>query len=173
MKRKELINGIERKRILIALFLITIMFFNNISVFAKTAENFSLEDQFGNKISVEFPSNRPVVLVFGDREGSAEVEGWVRPVYTKFTDKLYIFGIAELSAVPRVAKPVVRRIIKSKSKNPIMLDWSGAVSKSFGCEKGKANVFVVNKKGEVVAVKRGAATAAELTDLYREINALL
>ena len=171
MKQKKMTN--QTNRIITALVLMPLMLFSGLKLEAKTAENFTLEDQFGNEIAVKFPSNRPVVLVFGDREGSAQVEGWVRPIYTKFTDKLYIFGIAELSAVPWAAKPVVRRIIKSKSKNPIMLDWTGKVSKSYGCEKGKANVFVISKNGEVTAVKRGAASASELSDLYREINALL
>lgn len=173
MKQKFPVNEPKIKRTVIALFLVSLIFLNSRPLQAQTADNFTLEDQFGNKIAVKFPSNKPVVLVFGDREGSAQVEGWVRPIYGKFTDKLYIFGIAELSAVPWVAKPVVRRVIKSKSKNPIMLDWSGNVSKSYGCEKGKANVFVVSKEGKVIAVKRGAATAAALNDLYKEINRVL
>ena len=173
MKQPGIVNESKTKRIIITVALLPLMLFSTLKLEAKTADNFTLEDQFGNKISVEFPSNKPVVLVFGDREGSSQVEGWVRPIYTKFTDKLYIFGIAELSAVPWAAKPVVRRVIKSKSKNPIMLDWSGGVSKSYGCEKGKANVFVVSKDGKITAVKRGAATAAALSDLYKEINALL
>lgn len=161
------------KRFVAALFLMSLIFFGDIRTEARSGGDFTLEDQFGNEVAVKFPSNRPVVLVFGDREGSAQVEGWVRPVYGKYTDKLYIFGIAELSAVPWAAKPVVRRIIKSKSKNPIMLDWSGKVSKSYGCEKGKANVFVVSPAGKITAVKRGAATGAALKELYREIDALL
>lgn len=168
-----MIDRNRRKRFLTAFFLTMLMLASAVTVPANAADNFTLEDQFGNKIHIVFPASKPVILVFGDREGSAQVEGWVRPLYTKFTNKVFIFGIAELSAVPWAAKPVVRRIIKSKSKNPIMLDWSGSVSKSYGCEKGKANVFVVNADGKVVATKRGAASAGELNDLYREINALL
>lgn len=137
---------------------------------AQTASDFTLEDQFGNEIAVKFPSNRPVVLVFGDRDGSKQVEGWVRPIYTKFTDRVYIFGIAELSAVPWAVRPVVRRLIKSKSKNPVMLDWTGNVSKSYGYEKDKANVFIVAKNGKITAVKRGAATNSLLEEIYKEIQ---
>jgi len=137
---------------------------------AQTASNFTLEDQFGNEISVKFPSNKPVVLVFGDRDGSKQVEGWVRPIYTKFTDQVYIFGIAELSAVPWAVRPVVRRLIKSKSKNPVMLDWTGKVSKSYGYEEEKANVFIISKNGEIKAIKRGGATSSTLEDVYKEIK---
>ncbi len=137
------------------------------------AEHFTLEDQFGNKIGIKFPSNKVVVLVFGDRKGSEQVEGWVRPLYEKYTDQVYIFGIAELSVVPWAVRPVVRGIIKSKSKAPVMLDWTGKVAKSYGCEKGKANVFVVSKEGKVIEVKRGAANSGGLNNLYSVINSAL
>ncbi len=141
--------------------------------FEMKAADFTLTDQFGNETAIKFPSDKPVVLVFGDREGSKQVENWVRPVYAEFTDRIYIFGIAELSAVPRLARPAVRRIIRSKSKNPIMLDWTGSVARSYGCENGKANVFVVDRDGKVAAVRRGAADAGGLKDLYDRINGSL
>jgi peroxiredoxin len=137
------------------------------------AANFTLEDQFGKKISINFPSDKVAVLVFGDRKGSEQVEGWVRPLYGKYTDKIYIFGIAELSVVPWAVRPAVRMMIRRGSKTPVMLDWSGNVSKSYGYEKGKANVFVVGKDGSITAVKRGAASNAALNDLYQEISAIL
>lgn len=168
--------------IIIGLFL-SLIFLNVSNVFAKVnlsevekkdkAENFTLEDQFGKKISINFPSDKVAVLIFGDRKGSEQVEGWVRPLYGKYTDKIYIFGIAELSVVPWAVRPVVRSMIRRGSKTPVMLDWSGNVSKSYGYEKGKANVFVVRKDGTIVAIKRGAVSNAALNELYQEINAIL
>jgi hypothetical protein len=137
---------------------------------AERASNFSLEDQFGEKTDVRFPSDKPVVLVFGDREGSEQVEGWVRPLYNKFTDRVYIFGIAELSAVPWAVRPVVRRIIRSKSKTPVMLDWTGKIAKSYNCEKGKANVFAINRNGEIIAVRRGKANAAAINEIVASLE---
>lgn len=170
------------KLTVIGLFL-SLIFLNVSSVSAKVslsevskkdkAENFTLEDQFGKKISINFPSDKVAVLIFGDRKGSEQVEGWVRPLYGKYTDKIYIFGIAELSVVPWAVRPVVRTMIRNKSKTPVMLDWSGNVSKSYGYEKGKANVFVVKKDGTIVAVKRGAVSNAALNEVYEEINAIL
>ncbi len=122
---------------------------------------------------MKFPSDKVAVLVFGDREGAEQIEGWVRPLYGEFRNKIYIFGVAELSAVPWVARPVVRGIIRSKSKTPIMLDWSGEVAKAYGSQKGKANLFVVDRAGNIVAEKRGIANPTALADLYREINRVL
>jgi hypothetical protein len=141
--------------------------------FRKKAHSFELEDQFGKKLSVKFPTDKVTILIFGDREGSAQIERWVRPLYGRYTNSIYIFGVAELSAAPWIARPFVRGIIKSKSRTPIMLDWSGNVSKNYGYEKGKANLFVVDKAGNIIAEKRGAATASALSDLYRTINRVL
>lgn len=161
------------RRSAIFLFLPAMLFFGGESASAQKATEFTLADQFNNQTSVKFPAGKPVVLIFGDREGSEQIEGWVRPLYGKFTDQIYIFGIAELSAVPRVARPVVRRLIKSKSKNSVMLDWSGAVSEAYDYEKEKANVFVIDKNGNIVAEKNGAASESELNDLYSKINRIL
>lgn len=133
------------------------------------AQSFELEDQFSKKLPVKFPAKKITVLVFGDKEGSEQIEGWVSPLYKKYTDKIEIYGIAELSVVPWIAKGFVRNAIKSRSKTPIMLDWSGEVSKNYGYEKEKANLFVIDKEGYIIAEKRGAATSAELESLYKEI----
>lgn len=183
---KQTIKGSKLvvKLAIISLFLLPLVSLNIKVVSAKTiipsevsktdrAENFTLEDQFGNKIGVNFPSDKVAILIFGDRKGSEQVEGWVRPLYQKYTNQIYIFGIAELSVVPWAVRPVVRTMIRSKSKTPVMLDWSGKVAKSYGYEKGKANVFVVGKNGIIVAVKKGAVSNAALNGLYQEINAVL
>lgn len=137
------------------------------------APAFELEDQFNKKFAFKFPAKKVTVFVFGDRKGAEQIEGWVRPLYEKYTDKIEIHGIAELSTVPWIAKGFVRNAIKSKSKNPIMLDWSGKVSKDYGSESDKANVFVVSKTGEIIAEKRGAASSTELEDLYKTIGGSL
>lgn len=131
---------------------------------------FALKDQFENSYNIKFPRDKITVLIFGDREGSDQVEGWTRPIYNQFRDKIEVYGIAELSAVPNLARGVVRRIIKSKTKYSVLLDWSGTVSKSYGYEKGKANVFVIGKNGNLIAKRTGAANNAQLQSIYRVIN---
>ena len=137
------------------------------------ASDFELKDQFNQNYAVKFPPDKPTILIFGDREGAEQIESWVRPLIAKFPEKLKIYGIANLSAVPGIAKGVVRNAIKKRAPNPVLLDWSGDVSKSYGYEKEKANLFVVDKTGRLVAKYLGAATPAELENLYRAINGVL
>ena len=137
------------------------------------ASEFGLEDQFGKTFAVKFPAEKVTVLVFGDKQGAEQIEGWVSPLYGKYTDKINIYGIAELSVVPWIAKGFVRNSIKNRSKTSIMLDWSGKVSKNYGYEKEKANLFVIDKDGYIIAENRGAATKTELENLYKKIAAAL
>jgi predicted transcriptional regulator len=82
-------------------------------------------------------------------------------------------GIAELSAVPGIAKGVVRNIIKKKSKHAVMLDWSGDVAKSYNFKKDSANLFLIDKQGNIVSRQTGAADPAKLANFYKEIDTLL
>lgn len=134
------------------------------------APAFELEDQFNKKFSFKFPAKKLTVFIFGDRVGAEQIEDWARPLYTKYADKIEIYGIVELSSVPWIAKGIARNTIKSRSKNSVLLDWSGRVSKDYGSENEKANLFIVSPDGYIIAEKRGAATAAELEDLHKVIG---
>lgn len=140
---------------------------------ADKASEFELKDQYNKTYALKFPKDKATVLVFGDREGAKQIESWVRPLVEKYADKIDIQGAAELSAVPGLAQGIVRRIMKNQVKYSVMLDWSGAVSKSYGYQKGKANLFVIDKNGKIIAKATGAATKGELENIFRDINGTL
>ena len=122
------------------------------------AAEFELKDQYGQALAYRFPNQQVNVLIFGDREGSAQIEGWVRPLYDAYQERVKIRGVAVLSSVPNLLRPVVRRIFKAQVKYSVLLDWDGDVSRSYRYQARKANVFVITRRGEVVAQLTGAAT---------------
>jgi hypothetical protein len=132
--------------------------------------NFSLQDQNDRKVEVNFPSDRPVVFVFGDRDGAKQIDGWATPIYKKFDGKIYMFGVASLGGVPSYARGLVRRLIKRQTQFPVLLDWGGKVAKTYGYEKDKAMVLVVAKNGTILSTKYGAASNAELDQIYKQIE---
>lgn len=144
----------------------------NVSAKAAAYKNsgFTLKDQNDNAYAVKFPRDKVTVLIFGDREGAEQIEGWVRPIYNQYGNRTDVFGIAELSAVPSLARGIVRRIIKRKTKYSVLLDWSGSVSKAYGYETGKATVVVIDKNGGVIAKSSGAANHGKLQGIYGQIN---
>ena len=148
-------------------------------VFGKNSNNpkaaaFTLKDQFGNELSFKFPREKITIFAFADKNGSEQLETWIRPLAEKYSakyaDKLDIQGIAELSSVPGIAKGVVRNIIKKKSERPVMLDWNGEVSKSYSYQKDQANIVLVDRQGNIIARETGAADDDGLAKLYQAID---
>lgn len=136
----------------------------------RNAHEFQLQDQYNKSYSVSFPREKHIVLVFGDRKGSSQIEGWVRPLYDRYKSNIDIFGVAELSAVPGIAKPVVRQIFKSQVKYSVMLDWSGKVSRAYGYQPGKATIVLIQNNGSISMKKIGAATTGGLNSIYTRID---
>ncbi|HVF27107.1 MAG TPA: hypothetical protein VM943_02630 [Pyrinomonadaceae bacterium] len=140
---------------------------------SNSATNFELKDQYNNAHTYRFPKDKVSVLAFGDRKGSAQIEGWIRPLVERYQGRIDINGVAELSAVPALSRGIVRRIFKRQVKYPVMLDWSGQVSKGYGYRGGRAGIFVINQQGHIVTTRTGAASTTELNTLYEEINRLV
>jgi peroxiredoxin len=137
------------------------------------AMDFELRDQFGKTLAYRFPKERVSVLVFGDRKGSEQVEGWVRPVYERYTDRIDLHGVAVLTSVPSLFHGYARRQFRKKVKYPVLLDFKGDVTKGYGYEGDKANVLVIARDGAVAHRAAGAATPDGLNRLYAEVDRLL
>lgn len=137
------------------------------------ALGFSLQDQKGRTLNYQFPRNRITVLAFADREGSSQMEGWIRPLYTEFTDQIDIHGIADLSAVPRFARGIAQGIVSSLVKYPVMLDWEGHVSRSYQAEPGKTTLVLITPEGRIDERLSGIASPDKLERLFKRIRELL
>lgn len=144
-----------------------------ISPLSNRAANFELKDQYDKSYAYRFPKDKVSVLAFGDRASSKQVEGWTLPLAERYQGRVDINGVAALSGVPSLSRGIVRRIIKSQIKYPVMLDWGGEVSKKYGYRGGRAGIFVISQQGHIVATKTGAASAADLQALYEQIDRLV
>lgn len=121
------------------------------------APEFTLEDQFRKSHTIEYPADKASIFVLADREGSKQVEAWIRAVYDKFQDRVNIRGIALLKGVPSALRPTIRYLFKKQVDYPVMLDWEGTVTESFAFKPGLACVFVVNIDGSIVLAEYGPA----------------
>lgn len=166
---------IYRSKIILASFIALLFLSANLNItFADNkAKEFSLKDQFGKVHDYKFPREKISILAFADKDGSEQLEAWIRPLYEKYGDKIDIHGVAELSAVPSIARGIVRVMIKKKSKHSVMLDWKGEVSKNYSYEKDKANIVLIDAKGNIVAREVGATDAKKLDEFYKKVDKLL
>lgn len=137
------------------------------------AAEFVLKDQFGKELTYKFPKDKVSLLAFADKDGSDQLDAWIRPLYDKYTDKIDILGVAELTAVPGIAKGIVRGMIKKKSPKSVGLDWDGKVSKSYDYQKKQANIILIDKDGNIILKEIGAVDNTKLEKFYKEIDELL
>lgn len=134
---------------------------------------FELQDQYGARHRVAFPRQRISVLVFADREGSEQLESWVRPLYERYRGAIDIHGVAKLAGVPPPLRPVLRAIFRRAVEYPVMMDWTGRVSEEYAYEACRVNLVVVSPAGRVEYRFNGAATPAELDQCFARIDGLL
>lgn len=137
------------------------------------AMNFELRDQFGKSLAYRFPKERVSVLTFGDRKGSSQIEGWVRPVYERYGDRVDLHGVAVLTSIPSPFQGFARRQFRSKVEYPVLLDFKGDVSKGYRYEKDRANVYVIDRDGRIALRLTGAATGDGLGRVFAEVDRLL
>ena len=137
------------------------------------ASDFELRDQYDREACYRFPRDRITVFTFGDRKGAGQIEGWVRPLWEKYGDRIDQQGIAVLSGVPRLARGMVRILFKTQIKYPVLLDWKGEVSRAYGFSGGTANLVIVDQDGSVVFKTIGPADEGRLDEVFRQIDRLM
>lgn len=137
------------------------------------ASDFALRDQYNQLASYRFPPERVTVLIFGDRKGSEQIEGWVRPLWDRYQARIDQRGVAVLSSVPSMVRGLVRTIFRRQVKHSVLLDWKGDVSQAYGYQNGRANLFLIDRQGRIVLRLHGAAEADSLSQLFTRIDRLL
>jgi hypothetical protein len=137
-------------------------------------QDFQLTDQFDRAHIFRFPKDQPSVLAFGDKDGSNQIEGWIKPLVERYTDQLDIQGVAELGMVPGFARGMVKGIMSALTTNPVMLDWQGTVSKAYGyAGGGQAGIVILDASGVIRRRTAGAVTATDIAGAQRVLDQLL
>ncbi len=133
--------------------------------------SFTLPDQFGTDHSITFPLDRPLVLLIADRAGSEQLDDWLSPLAENYADALHIQGIAELSAVPRLFRPMVRALFRQDDAAPVLLDWTGEIVGRFRAQPDVANVYLLAPNGELLHQVSGPFTTSDWQALRAAIDA--
>lgn len=140
---------------------------------ATKATAFELKDQYNQVSSYRFPKAKLTILIFGDRKGSEQIEGWVRPLWDRYQDRIDQKGVAVLSAVPAFMRPIIRTMFRSKVKYSVLLDWTGDVATAYSYQSGRANLILIDQQGRIVLRLMGPAGNDGLQQLYARIDPIL
>jgi hypothetical protein len=117
--------------------------------------DYALADQFGAVHTDEDCGGAVVVLLGGDRRGSAYIDDWSSALGRAYARELQegtvcSVGFAHLKGAPFFVK---KKIVASFSKDPeawTLLDWKGEIAGAWGAEKDAANLYVFDRAGELV-----------------------
>jgi hypothetical protein len=138
------------------------------------ATPFSLSDQYGKTYDISFPGEKPSILVFADKRGAAQVEGWVRPLYEKYQDRVLIRGVAKLKGVPYLLRSIVAGLFRKMVRYSILLDWKCEICDSYRyAGQGKAYIVVVDQDGIIRHWHDGKATEREIEKCAAVIDSLM
>lgn len=139
----------------------------------RRVHSFTLSDQFKKKHTQTFPGRRIIVLALADRKGSKQLEDWITPFYKRYGEQIDIYGVANLKGVPRVMKPLLRKLFRKGLDYPVMMDWSGEVCKALNYDAGKANILILCPKGVIRHRINGKVTEKDLQDCFLKVDELL
>ena len=136
------------------------------------ADEFSLSDQYGQSHRISYPQEKICVLVFADKWGCAQVEGWVRPLYETYEDTILIHGVAQLDGVPGWLRSTLVRIFRNSIRFSVMMDWTGDICRVYGYPGGKAFVVIVDRQGNIRHRVNGRASQELLEECCAIIDGL-
>jgi hypothetical protein len=132
-----------------------------------------LHDQFDAPQTLSFPATKITLLTIADRKGSEQIDGWLEPLKQRFGKRIDIRGLADVSTVPRPLRSLVRTKFKNVHTYPVMMDWSGETVRTFTYVPQKANLLVLDRRGQILKRISGDANAKAVHELCAAIDCAL
>lgn len=132
--------------------------------------DFELTDQHGAARAYRFPKDKVTVMTLADHKGSDQLEPWIQRVFDRYGKRIDIDGVADMSTVPKPLRGMIQNAFRKKLTYSVMLDWTGPVVRQFPARKGVANIYVIDRRGRIVAQLSGAVTDDAARSLFTEID---
>ena len=120
------------------------------------APGFDLKDQFGKPWKLDGLAGQVTVLVAADTNSGRAMGPWVDALKAKYAGKVCILGLLDLHSVPGIGRGIAKSRIRSETKDPMMLDFSGTISRAYGVSSKLPTVVVIDKGSIVQAVVAAA-----------------
>lgn len=120
------------------------------------APKFVLRDAYDREYSLDMLLNKEkkiIILIMGNRSVRKHNDRWAIEL-----DRLYgknegiaIFMIADLRGLPFFATESVVKWGVKREKPPVtlLLDWGGKVNELYNTQKGKSNLFIIDRSGKI------------------------
>ena len=137
------------------------------------APNFDLKDQFGKTWKLPELSGTVTVLVVATSDSGRLMGSWVDTLKSHYANRITILGLLDLKSIPSIGRGIARSRIKKETKDPMMLDFSGGIAKSYGVSSKVPTVVVIDKTGVIRAIARQTLDKAALDTVSAAIDQAL
>ena len=137
--------------------------------------DFELRDQF-DQIHRSSDYDADVLVVIGsDRDGSEYNAQWANAIADAFrsevaSGQVEFIGVADLSVVPFFLRRMVKRRFPKEPDEPVLLDWRGQFTQTYGFESGKVNIVAFSRGRELIHRSHGRSLTAD--GLVAIVNAI-
>jgi len=75
--------------------------------------------------------------------------------------------------IPEFFRAMLRGAFKKQLTYSVMLDWDGSVVKQFAYQKNVANIYLIDRRGNIAARLAGEVNDGALRALFRGIDAAM
>lgn len=131
--------------------------------------DFELEDQFGNLHRTADVEGTIVLLIGSDKGGSPFNGEWGRAVHEElgdhpFYDVISQLAHADLRGVPFFLKGMIRGKFPDEPDRWVLMDWKGALAKTYAFVAKSSNILVFSTDGALVHHAAGREPDDETVD---------
>lgn len=135
--------------------------------------DFALKDQFDKSWSLSGLSGTVTVLIVADSDSGRAMGPWVDALKARYSNKVQTLGMLDLHTVPGIGRGIARSRIRRETKDPLMLDFSGSIGRTYGVSSKVPTIVVIDKTGVVRAVVRGAFDQASFNGIAAAVDKAL
>ncbi len=156
----------------VALFVAVLFLLASAHAFAAEVEKgartpgFDLKDQFGKQWKLDDLAGKVTILVAADSKSGRAMGPWVDGLKAKYANKVCVLGLLDLHSVPGIGRGFAKARIKRETKDPMMLDFNGAISRTYKVTSKVPTVVVIDKG----LVAREVVSAAHSQKLFQTIT---
>jgi hypothetical protein len=145
------------------------------------APNWSLQDLNGVTYDSSRFLRRKLLIIGGDKASQNDNEIWGHRVMKTCGDDLVVIAVADVSSAPWLFRSRVKAQLRgqestrpsSRAGVPLLLDWEGALARSYHFMPRVSNVVLIGPDGILRYRASGPVTEQSVTQLCNAIKTLV
>lgn len=129
-----------------------------------------LNDQYDNAHVMSFPATNVIFLTIADRKGSEQIGAWITALKARPAAPVDIRGLADLGGVPGFLRGRIRKQFRETIHYPVMMDWSGKACAKFKYVSDSANIYIIDRNGNLAGHFHGRAGETNLAAAFAVLD---